>query len=153
MSDSDVRILMDMLDSNGDGQIGFNEFVEFASGPPQSSRSRRSSSLSKGARNSEDEGLDAISTDGPSIAVYMYRLKMAKISSSGIEKVYLQYRFPKQEYIRTHPQAVSNPKRKKQTVKLDHSKTVSVARGSSARKTLKAALRANKCRVQVQLVG
>jgi len=148
LSDSELRVLMDIFDADGDGEISFDEFVNFASNLSDSSANpARDGGLQVGAG-------DAQVGPGEAITIGLHKLKLAKLgsSSSSLERVFVQFNLPELEHHRSPALAIGDA-RKRQSIKLDFSKKMVVRRGSKERKQLAAALRSNKCRLNVELVG
>jgi calcium-binding protein CML len=143
LTDSELVVLLDVMDKDGDGEVSFEDFVDFASANP-AEKKRSAPHDDSGA--SDEEG-----STSNAVTVQIHKLKLAKQSSS-LTRIYLQYKLPDQDFKRTQAIPIQDP-RKKQTLDIDHDGSIRIASGSQARKSLRAALRANKCKLQVELLG
>lgn len=162
LGDSEIRLIIDMFDQDGDGFISYDEFVDFATGDgskqSEAGGSRKSRSGSKDSKASSKRGKDAASehqesqpSSEASIKLHVQTIKLGKLQTD-LERVFLQFRFPGEEIVRTSAASCSGT-HKRQTVKCDQVKYVEMLPGSRARKLMKSAVKSGKAYLEVELLG
>jgi len=138
---SELQVVMDVMDSNGDNEISFDEFVDFVAGDYKSKRERFLDS------DSSEDDADTRNT----VTVSLKKMKLARLSSS-VERIYFQFTIPGQDMVRSPAFPISDSN-KKQTLSLDYSKSLAFEPKTKQRKDLKECIRRDKCKIVFELVG